>query len=75
MYKVKLDKVEMLKEGRTLVYLSEIIGLTTVHIGNILKGYKCTTLTAKAFVSIKEKISINDDKMEEFLNYYFEKIQ
>ena len=37
MYKVKLDKVEMLKEGRTLVYLSEIIGLTTVHIGNILK--------------------------------------
>lgn len=75
MYEVKLDKVEMLKDGRTLVYLSEIIGLTTVHIGNILKGYKCTTLTAKAIISIKEKIAINDDKMEEFLNYYFDKIQ
>ncbi len=75
MYTVKLDKVDILKDGRTNTYFSETLGITTIHIGNILKGYKCTLLTAKALISIKEKIAINDDRMEEFLNYYFDKIQ
>lgn len=74
MYKVKLDKVDLLKEGRTNIYFSETLGLTQIHICNILKGYKCTKLTAKALISVKEKIAINDDRMEDFLNYYFDRI-
>lgn len=74
MYSVKPEKVELLKDGRTNIYFSEILGITPIHICNILKGYKCTKLTAKAMISIKEKIAINDDRMEDFLNYYFNKI-
>lgn len=75
MYQLKSDKVEQLKDGRTNIYFSEIIGLSDVHICNILKGYKCTLLTAKSLISIKEKIAINDDRMDELLSYYFDKIK
>ena len=74
MYQIKQEMVDKIKDGRTNVYLSEQLGITPTYIGNILKGYKCTSLTAKAFVSIKEQISINDERMENFLKYYFNKI-
>lgn len=74
MYRLKQEMVELLKDGRSNNYLCEELGITSVHICNILKGNKCKLLTAKALISIREKIAINDDKMEELLNYYFDKI-
>jgi hypothetical protein len=74
MYHIKKELVETLKNGRTNVYLCKQLGITPTYIGNILNGYKCTYLTAKSLISIKENIAINDDRMEELLNYYFDKI-
>ena len=74
MYKIKSNLVETIKDGRTNVYLGKQLGLTPNYVGMIFKGFKCTYLTAKAFISIKEKICMDDDRMEELLNYYFDKI-
>lgn len=72
MYKIKEDKAEELKDGRTFVYLSKIIGKTTVYISAIFAGYhKCSKTIAISLISIKENIAVNDNKMEEFLKYYF----
>lgn len=75
MYRLKQEMLDTLRDGRTNLYLCEELGITSVHICNILKGNKCKLLIAKSLISIKEKIAINDDKMEELLNYYFDKIQ
>lgn len=75
MYKVKAELVDTLKDGRTNNYFSEVLGLTFVHISNVLNGHKCKRIIAISLISIREKISVNDDKMEELLNYYFDKIQ
>ncbi len=74
MYTIRLEMLEILKDGRTNNYLGDQLGISPQHICNILKGHKCTYLTAKSLISMKEKIAINDDKMEELLNYYFDKI-
>ena len=74
MYQIKKDMVDKIKDGRTNVYLSEQLGITPTYIGNILKGYKCTSLMAKSFISIREQIAINDERMGNFLNYYFNEI-
>lgn len=74
MYKIKSNLVESIKDGRTNIYLAKQLGLTANYVGMILGGYKCTTLIAKALISMKEKINIDDDDMEELLKYYFDKI-
>lgn len=74
MFHIKQELVESIKNGRTNIYLCKQLGITPTYIGQIFSGYKCTLLTAKALISIRENISINDDRMEELLDYYFDKI-
>lgn len=74
MYHIKKELAEIIKDGRTNIYLSKQLGLTANYVGMILGGYKCTYLLAKSLISIKEKISIDDDRMEKLLDYYFDKI-
>jgi len=74
MYELKQDKKEELLDGRKITYLSETLGLTQTHISNLLAGRGYMTLiTSMCFISIKEKISITDTRMSEFLDYYFTK--
>lgn len=74
MYKIRPELVEKLKDGRSNTYLSETIGRTQTMISLVLNGSQCSEIIAKALISVKEKIPMNDDRMEELLNYYFEKI-
>lgn len=74
MYELKQDKKEELLDGRTITYLSEVLGLTQTHLSNILKGRGyMTQITSMCFISIKEKICITDARMSEFLDYYYTK--
>ena len=74
MYRIRPELVEKLKDGRSNTYLSEAIGRTQTMISLVLNGSQCSEILAKALISVKEKIPMNDDKMEELLDYYFEKI-
>lgn len=75
MYKVRLDNGEKLKDGRNMTAIAEIMGITNNYLCKIFNQKKyCTKITAICLISLKEKISINDERMEYLLDYYFEKV-
>lgn len=74
MYRVKPELVDKLKDGRSNAYLCEVTGRKPTMISLVLNGTKCSEILARALISVREKIPMNDDRMEELLNYYFDKI-
>lgn len=74
MYKIKIENVKELKDGRNLRNISEKIGVTQQYLSNIFNGkLPCKRNIALCLISLKEQISIDDRRMYDFLNYYFEK--
>lgn len=73
MYKIRLEKAEELKDGRTLKAISEKINIALSYISCILNGKnKCKKTTAMCLINLKEpKINIGSREMEEMLDYYF----
>lgn len=74
MYRIKQELAEKLKDGRSNIYLSEATSKTQQMISLVFNGTKCSEILAKALISIREKIPMNDDKMKDFLEYYFDKV-
>ena len=72
MYKIKPELAERLKDGRSNAYLSEATSRGLTMISLVFNGAKCSEILAKALISIRERIPMNDDKMKELLEYYFE---
>lgn len=71
MYIITEELKEIIGKFKT-IYLQEALGLTNVHIYNILNGKQsCTELIAKAILSICFNIPINDIKMPDLIEKYF----
>lgn len=73
-YIIKSDKINELKDGRSVIYLSEILEINYANLSLILNGAKCKSILAMCLISIKEQIPINSTKMNDYLDYYFEKV-
>lgn len=73
MYIIRQEKKEKLMNGRTATYIAEVLGRTKETLYAVLNGKNCSTLMAKALISIKEQIPINDSNIEKYLLYYFKK--
>lgn len=72
MYKIKEERIKEIKDGRTSTILSEILEIHMSYLSMIFTRKRaCSGLIAKGLISIKKNISINDDRMEEYLEYYF----
>lgn len=74
MYKLRNKKLRKeLLNGRTITYVANKIGVTISFLSTVLQGKKtCRKQIALILVSIGKNISIADEKLEEYLNYYFE---
>lgn len=74
MYKLKKENKEELKAGRTLTYLSSKLGCTLSHLSLIFcQKRTCNKSSAIAIISICNKI--NEDDIEEKIDYYFDKVE
>ena len=74
MYKLRNKKLRKeLLNGRTITYVANKIGVTISFLSTVLQGKKtCRKQIALILVSVGKNISITDEKLEEYLNYYFE---
>ncbi len=74
MYKLRNKKLRKeLLNGRTITYVANKIGVTISFLSTVLQGKKtCRKQIALILVSVGKNISIADEKLEEYLNYYFE---
>lgn len=72
MYKLKLEKKDELKSGRTFTYLSEKTGLTDRYIKSVFAGDRCRKITAMILIAIRHEILVTSPEMEKYLDYYFE---
>ena len=72
MYKIREEKIKEIKDGRTLTILAEILDINISYLSLIFTRKRaCSGLIAKGLISIKKNTSMNDDRMEEYLEYYF----
>ena len=63
MYTFKTLQKEELLSGRTITYVSQLIGLSNPHLTNILNGkINCTKVTAYCIVKVLHK----DKEIEDF---------
>lgn len=71
--KIRDEKLKELKDGRQNKVLSELFGVSPQHLSNVFKGrYECSKELALLLISLKERISVGDKTMAEWLKYYFE---
>ena len=71
--KIRQEKIKELKDGRKHRALAELCGVSEQHICNIFKGrYDCPKSIALLLISLKERISVDDRTMPEWIKYYFE---
>ena len=79
MYRIKLDKVEELRNGRTNIYLAEITGFTREYISNIMTGKRNMTEkglkrflipVCQEIVKLNEKL--NNEGYEKIVEYFFD---
>lgn len=71
MYKLKEEKKEELKSGRTYTYISTKTGLTDRYLKAVFSGEKCRKITAIALISVRHEIPITSSEMNDYLRYYF----
>lgn len=71
--KVREDKVKELKDGRKNNVIAEIFGISAQHVSNMFVGRSdCPKTIALLLISLKERIPVDDRKMPEWIEYYFE---
>lgn len=74
-YKIRNEKSEELREGRSMKYFAEIIDMSMQNFSGAFNGrLNVRKHTAISLISIKEKIPVNDKRMNELLEYYFEEV-
>lgn len=81
MYRIRKEKVDELKEGKTTVYLSGLTGYTRQYLTYIFKGALFITkpTAERLILSIaKESVKINEmvkdaNSIEDVINYFFKK--
>jgi hypothetical protein len=73
MWEIKPEKKELLKRLRNRYY-AETLDKSDVYICQILNGYKCNTVLAKAILSIFYNISVADEQMNKLLEEHFSRI-
>ncbi len=71
MYKLRLDKKDELKSGRTFTYLAEKTGLTDRYIKAVFAGAICRKITALILIAVRHEILVTSPEMEKYLKYYF----
>lgn len=75
-YKIRKDKVEELKDGRTISSIAEKIGLSTSHLSLILSGsHTCPKNLAILLSILGRHLQVEEYKLQENLNYFFEKVE
>ena len=82
-YKIRTDKKDELKNGRTITYLAQICGCSRSMLSYAFNGSKIRQLSQELALNIiteisKESVSVKN-KIDELgiegaLDYYFEKI-
>ena len=83
-YRIRKDKKDELKNGRTITYLSNLCGCSRVYLSYIFNGYAkrkaSKDIIKKIIIGIsKDSIRINkrleDSGIEETIKYFFEEIK
>lgn len=81
MYRIKLDKIEELKEGKTGVYLESKIGYTRQYLSEIFSGRRVVDketiekiLKPICAESVKLKEKLERGGMDKLIEYFFNKI-
>ena len=81
MYRIRLDKVEELKAGRTIVYLEGITGYTRQYLSEAFTGKR--NLPEKSITkilipicneSVKLKERLDKEGIEKIIDYFFQTI-
>lgn len=79
MYRIKLDKVDELKNGRSYMYLAKITGYTREYISNIFTGKRILEKRGleKFLIPVCEeivrlKIKLDNEGYEEVVKYFFD---
>ena len=81
MYRIKSEKVEELKEGKTIVYLSKIIGYSRPYLNDVFTGKmliekekvsKILLSISKESYKLNKKIAKNG--VDITIDYFFKKI-
>lgn len=70
-YYLKEDKRKELQDGRTIVALAGIIGMSPEYLTGLINKGEFKKYLAMILISIKHNISITDEKMNDLLSYYF----
>lgn len=74
-YRIKKEKVEELKDGRTNKAIASRIGLTTDHLGKIFNGRQtCTQALAMLLTLLGKNLQIEEGKLQETVEYFFEQV-
>lgn len=75
MYTIKNKSQAMFQRIRGKYY-SECIGITQPYVYNILKGFKCAEICARAIISVYFNVSFDDkQKIDELLEEHFDKLE
>lgn len=75
MYQLKEQSQEIFGRIRNQYY-SECLGITPKYVGDILKGFKCAEINARALISVSFKIDLDEkQKINELLEKHFIKLK
>lgn len=81
MYRIRKDRVNELKEGKTNVYLEKLTGYTKVYLSNVFRGAtfipkdtaeKIIRELATESIQLHERIE-KSKNIEEVIEYFFKK--
>ena len=74
-YKIKEEKAEELKNGRTIKYISDKCGCTRDHLSKLFLGKRnCTKSLAFLLVLISKGETISTFDMDSKISEYFDEI-
>lgn len=79
MYRIKLDKVQELRHGRTNIYLAELTGFTKEYVCHIMSGKRNMEARGlkRFLVPVCQEITslnemLNNEGYEKIVEYFFD---
>lgn len=75
-YKIKVDKVSELKDGRTNKSIASKVGCSETHINQLFLGNKkCSETLAKLIILMCTNSTNNENTIQDSLKYFFKEVK